>query len=184
MLSATGRRIYQHALPRQPPPLSRQQQSSSSLSSMAQYQQRYIRNSSRNNTTMSQNTHHQPQQQLLRITQNYHQNSRLFGTRRKRNHQPNNSNNNNKSTKSQEEYWDREYIKSKLKLESISKNKLQSEEPKQLNDIISWRVLLVMAVSPLMLCLIIPDLRNQMLDSFDVPPTSSTSSSYENKQSK
>ena len=93
--------------------------------------------------------------------------ARSFATRRKR-HQPNY----NKSKSS--EYWDNEYIKSKEHFDSINKNKLQLEEPRQLNDILSWRVLLIMAVSPLVLCLIIPDIRNQMLDAFDIP-TSSTS---------
>ena len=93
--------------------------------------------------------------------------ARSFATRRKR-HQPNY----NKSKSS--EYWDNEYSKSKEHFDSINKNKLQLEEPRQLNDILSWRVLLIMAVSPLVLCLIIPDIRNQMLDAFDIP-TSSTS---------
>jgi hypothetical protein len=92
---------------------------------------------------------------------NQHQ-TRSLGTRRKRNH-PSYGKHQNKSL----EYWDQEYIKTKEQFDSINKNKLQFEEPKQLNDIISWRVLLVMAISPLVLCMIIPDLRNQMFDSLD-----------------
>jgi hypothetical protein len=167
ILSATGRRIQQHVFQRQrqpslpPPP---------SSSSMTQYQH-YVRSSS-HNATMPQ-THQRPH---LLLTHNNQ--SRLFGTRRKR-YQPS-SNNKSKS----QDYWDKEYIKSKLQLESISKNKLQIEEPKQLNDIISWRVLLIMAVSPLVLCLIIPDLRNQMLDSLDIPSTTQSSSYESSNQNK
>jgi hypothetical protein len=117
----------------------------------------------------SRNTMTQQRPQQTHLFNNYQ--TRLFATRRKR-YQPNY----NKSKS--EEYWDKEYIKSKEHLDSINKNKLQLEEPKQLNEIISWKVLLIMAVSPLVLCLIIPDLRNQMLESFDMPAsTSSTSSS-------
>ena len=118
------------------------------------------------------------QRQHLPLIHNNYQ-IRLFGTRRKR-YQPGNNNNKSKS----QDYWDKEYIKTKLQLESISKNKLQKEEPKHLSDVISWRVLLIMAVSPLVLCLIIPDIRNQMFESLDVPTTSTSSSSLQNQQSK
>jgi hypothetical protein len=101
-----------------------------------------------------------------------------LGTRRKRNH-PSCGKHQNKSL----DYWDQEYIRSKEQFDSINKNKLQFEEPKQLNDIISWRVLLVMAVSPLVLCLIIPDLRNQMFDSLDIA-TPSNDSNHDPKSRK
>ena len=144
--------------------LQRQQQSSSSsfVSSSTKYQVDCIR-------LQKSMTQRQP----LIFSCNHP--ARSFATRRKR-HQPNY----NKSKSS--EYWDNEYSKSKEHFDSINKNKLQLEEPRQLNDILSWRVLLIMAVSPLVLCLIIPDIRNQMLDAFDIP-TSSTSASSSLEQS-
>ena len=95
---------------------------------------------------------------------------RSFATRRRR-YQPSHSK--GKSP----EYWEKEYIKSKEHLDAMNKNKLQLEEPKQLNDIISWRVLLIMAISPLVLCMIIPDLRDKMFDSFSTPTSTSSLSS-------
>lgn len=85
------------------------------------------------------------------------QTSRLFGTRRKRSHPTHGKS---------DEYWDKEYVKSKLRLESISKTKIV--EPKNLNDVISWKVLVVMAVSPLAICLVVPELREKMFESFPI----------------
>jgi hypothetical protein len=86
-----------------------------------------------------------------------------FGTqqqRRKRYHYAKHKNSIN-------EYWDKEYNKSKIELERMTK-KVSLNEPKQLNDIISWKVLVFMSISPVLICFLVPDLRQSMFDSLRI----------------
>jgi hypothetical protein len=112
---------------------------------------------------------------------------RYFGTQRRQRRQPTYSKSNTNSN-SNSEYWDKVYKKSKEQLEQMKINQhkvLRNNEPKSLNDMISWKVLLFMAISPLLLCLMIPELRTPMIDSFQqFIPTSYTIDTDNNNHNK
>jgi hypothetical protein len=80
---------------------------------------------------------------------------RYFGSRRRHFRRP--------SYQSHYDYWDKEYQKSK---QEMMKNRVDFKEPKEFNGTLTWKPMLFMAISPLILCLFMPDVRQNMFTSF------------------
>jgi hypothetical protein len=96
--------------------------------------------------------HCRPSAVLRRIDPSHH---RGFATRRRNFRRP--------SHQQSKDYWDKEYERTKQ--QALSGRKVVPEE-REMSEILNWKILLVMAVAPLLVCLVIPELRVKMLASF------------------